>query len=581
MSVTGKIVDKSILKRLLGYARPYRVPFIISGILILVLSIMGVYRPWLIAVIIDRYVIISPDERMVLVLSLFLIFLLIVEAIFQYFQTYLANRVAQSVTIDLRKKLFAHLLRFRMSWYNKTPIGTTVTRVTSDIDTVADVFSEGMLTIIGDILKLIAVIVMMLVLNWQLTLLTLIPIPLLIFATRIFQKSIKKSFQSVRVQVARINSFVQEHVTGMHIVQLFGMEKNEMKKFRDINQQHRQAHIDSVMAYSIFFPVVELLAALSIAILVWYGAYQSLAFTLTFGELVEFLLYVNMLYRPIRMLADRFNILQMGMVGAERVFNLLDSNDAIPDTGNLHPEKIQGNIQFKDVHFAYKNENFVLKGISFEVKKGDKIAFVGATGAGKSSIINILTRLYEFQDGKILIDGKNIRDFKQECLHQHIGVVSQDIFLFSDSIYNNITLRDHSISLQKVEEAARRVGAHDFISKLPGGYDFMVSERGASLSVGQRQLISFIRAYVYNPEVLILDEATSSVDTESEMLIQNAIEKITENRTSIIIAHRLSTIKKADKIIVLDHGKIIENGSHDELLKNNGQYKKLFDLQFK
>jgi ATP-binding cassette subfamily B multidrug efflux pump len=580
MSVSGKTFDTKILRRLMSYAKPYQKPFLISGLLILVLSYLGVLRADMIGNTIDESVN-SGDSNLLLNMTILLVVLLVVEAILQYFQTWLANKVAQSVTIDLRKKLFAHVLRFKMTWFNNTPIGTTVTRVTSDIDTVADVFSEGMLTIIGDILKLIFVIIWMFVLNWKLTLLTLIPIPLLLIATRIFQKSIKKSFQSVRVQVAQLNAFVQEHVTGMHIVQLFGMEDTEMKKFKDINQKHNKAHIDSVMAYSIFFPVVEILAALSIAILVWYGAHESLEGNINFGETVEFLLLINMLYRPIRMLADRFNILQMGMVGAERVFNLLDSENHIEDAGTLAPKKLEGNIKFRDVHFAYKDENFVLKGVSFDVKKGEKIAFVGSTGAGKSTIVNVLTRLYEYQKGEILIDGADLRSYKQENLHQHIGVVSQDIFLFSDTVFNNITLRDPSISLEKVIEAAKQVGAHDFISKLPGSYQFEVSERGNSLSLGQRQLISFIRAYVYNPEILILDEATSSVDTESELMIQKAIEKITENRTSIIIAHRLSTIRKADKIMVMDHGSIVESGSHDELVLKNGYYKRLFDLQFK
>lgn len=580
MSVNGKAFDTKILKRLLGYVRPYRTRFYLSGFLILVLSILGVVRPWLMTEAIDSHIKLSPNVDLLLQVCIILMILLIIEGVLQYYQTLLANQVAQSVTIDVRKKLFSHLLKFRMAWFNNTPIGTTVTRVTSDIDTMADVFAEGMLTIIGDLLKLVSVIVVMFIVNWKLALLTLIPIPILIFATRIFQMAIKKSFQQVRVQVSRINAFVQEHVTGMHIVQLFGMEERENEKFISINHQHKQAHIASVMAYSIFFPVVEILAALSIAILVWYGAYDSLKGELTFGELVGFIVYVNMLYRPIRMLADRFNVLQMGMVGAERVFNLLDTEEEIPNTGKNAPEKIQGNIEFKDVRFAYKGENYILKGVSFKINKGEKIAFVGATGAGKSTIINILTRLFEFQKGEITIDGISLREFEQSNLHKHLGVVSQDIFLFSDTIFNNITLRNKNIKLEEVIEAAKKVGAHDFIMNLPGGYDYNVMERGATLSVGQRQLISFIRAYVYNPEVLILDEATSSIDTESELMIQRATEKITENRTSIIIAHRLSTIKKADRIIVLEKGEIIESGSHEELLSQNGHYKRLFDLQF-
>ncbi|MFN3342368.1 MAG: ABC transporter ATP-binding protein, partial [Flavobacteriales bacterium] len=455
-----------------------------------------------------------------------------------------------------------------------------VTRVISDIETIADIFYEGLISVAGDLVKLFVVIFIMFWVNWELALYTLIPVPLLIITTRIFQRSIKKSFMGVRNQVARLNAFVQEHVTGMSIVQIFNREEVEMDKFKSINKEHRKAHIDSVMAYSIFFPVVEILAALSIAFLVWIGTGLALEGRLTFGDIVKYILYVNMLYRPIRMLADRFNTLQMGVVGSERVFSLLDSDHSIADKGTIEAGHFKGEVSMKDVWFAYNDEEYVLKGIDLEVKEGQTIAFVGATGAGKSSLINLLSRLYEFQKGEIRIDGRDIRDYKLMSLRKNIAVVLQDVFLFSDTIHNNISLRDPKISREEIIEASKRVGAHDFIMNLPGNYDYNVRERGSTLSVGQRQLISFIRAYVTNPSILILDEATSSVDTDSELLIQNAIEKLTEGRTSIVIAHRLSTIQQADLIVVMDHGKIIEVGSHQDLLAKNGQYKHLFELQF-
>lgn len=514
------------------------------------------------------------------IVTLIIVVILLLEAFFQYYQMLLANKVSQSVTIDMRTSLFSHILHFRLKYFDNTAIGTLVTRVISDIETIADIFYEGLISVAGDIVKLVVVLVIMFWVNWELALYTLIPIPLLLLATRVFQKSIKKSFQSVRTQVARLNAFVQEHVTGMSIVQIFNREEEEMDKFKSINKSHRKAHIDSVMAYSIFFPVVEILSALSIAFLVWIGTDLSLEHKLTFGDLVKYILYVNMLYRPIRMLADRFNTLQMGVVGSERVFAILDSEEQISNTGTSHASHLKGDVEFRDVWFAYNEEDYVLKGIDLKVDSGKTVAFVGATGAGKSSVINLLSRLYEFQKGSIEIDGKDIREYELQSLRKCISVVLQDVFLFSDTIHNNITLRDPSISREQVIEAAKRVGAHDFIMKLPGNYDYNVRERGGTLSVGQRQLISFIRAYVANPSILVLDEATSSVDTESELLIQHAIEKLTEGRTSFVIAHRLSTIQKANLIVVMDHGKIIEMGSHDELLKQNGQYRHLFELQF-
>ncbi|HAA00736.1 MAG TPA: ABC transporter ATP-binding protein [Flavobacteriales bacterium] len=595
----GKAFDFGVLKRVLRYVRPYRSLFVGSIFLTVLLAIIGIVRTELLGYLIDFTTgnhTVRPFPGLVdlfegltqgktpvvalNVVTLVIVFILIAEGFFQYFQMLMANRVAQSVTIDLRTSLFSHLLRFRLKFFDTTPIGTLVTRVISDIETIADIFYEGLISVAGDLVKLFVVIFIMFWVNWELALYTLIPVPLLIITTRIFQRSIKKSFMGVRNQVARLNAFVQEHVTGMSIVQIFNREEVEMDKFKSINKEHRKAHIDSVMAYSIFFPVVEILAALSIAFLVWIGTGLALEGRLTFGDIVKYILYVNMLYRPIRMLADRFNTLQMGVVGSERVFSLLDSDHSIADKGTIEAGHFKGEVSMKDVWFAYNDEEYVLKGIDLEVKEGQTIAFVGATGAGKSSLINLLSRLYEFQKGEIRIDGRDIRDYKLMSLRKNIAVVLQDVFLFSDTIHNNISLRDPKISREEIIEASRRVGAHDFIMNLPGNYDYNVRERGSTLSVGQRQLISFIRAYVTNPSILILDEATSSVDTDSELLIQNAIEKLTEGRTSIVIAHRLSTIQQADLIVVMDHGKIIEVGSHQDLLAKNGQYKHLFELQF-
>lgn len=598
-SATGKAFDLKVLKRVLKYVRPYRLAFNFSMFLTVVLAVIGIVRTELMGYTID-YVTgeshVRPFPGLVdmfsamtegvskmdglTIVTIVVFLLLVAEALFMFYQMLIANRVAQSVTIDIRTKLFSHITSFRLKYFDNSAIGTLTTRVISDIETIADIFYEGLISVVGDVVKLLVVVVIMFWVNWELALYTLIPIPMLLFATRIFQQSIKKSFQSVRTQVARLNAFVQEHVTGMAIVQVFNREAQEMDRFREINREHRKAHIASVMAYSIFFPVVEIFSAMSIALLVWVGTDLSVNGQLTFGDIVKYILYVNMLYRPIRMLADRFNTLQMGVVGSERVFNILDNEEQLIPEGNVHVDHFKGEVNFKDVWFAYKEEEFVLRGISLEVKPGETVAFVGATGAGKTSIINVLSRLYEFQKGEITIDGNELRSFTNATLRKNISVVLQDVFLFSDTIHNNITLRDEQVSREQVIDAAKRVGAHDFIMQLPGNYDYNVRERGGTLSVGQRQLISFIRAYVANPSILILDEATSSVDTESEILIQHAIDKLTEGRTSFVIAHRLSTIQKADKIVVMDHGNIIEMGSHEELLKANGQYKRLFELQF-
>jgi len=578
--VSGNAFDMSLLKRVMGFIKPYQLIFYVTFALTIGSAIIGVIRPILMGKAIDVYVL-QNDANGLLIITLVVIALLILEAVVQFYQSYYANWLGQSVTIDLRSRLFRHIAAFKLRYFDRTAIGQLVTRVVSDIETVAEIFSQGILIILGDLLKLIVVVIVMFVYNWQLTLVVLIPIPLLLWATNIFKNSIKKSFQQVRSQVGILNSFVQEHLTGMNVVQIFNREAAESEKFRVINARHRKAHIDSVWAYSVFFPVVEILSAISLSMLVWWGAKDSLAGTATVGDLVAFILFIYMLYRPIRQLADRFNILQMGMVGSQRVFAILDTDERISEEGTFKSDRIAGDIAFKDVWFAYKDEDFVLKDLSFEVKSGEVVAFVGATGAGKSSVINLLSRFYEFQKGSILVDGVDIREYDLNYLRSEIAVVLQDVFLFSDSIYNNITLGDQSITREQVIEAAKVVGAHNFIMQLPGGYDFDVKERGGMLSVGQRQLISFIRAYVYNPGILVLDEATSSVDTETEELIQAAIEQLTKGRTSIVIAHRLSTIQKADKIIVLDQGRILEMGSHQQLISREGPYKRLFDLQFK
>lgn len=565
--------------RVMTFARPYMRIFYLALFLTILLAALGVARPWLIGKAIDVYVI-NDDPQGLLYLTLLVIGILLLEAVAQFYQTYYSNWIGQSVTIDLRSKVFSHVTGFNLKYFDKTAVGTVVTRCISDIETISDIFSQGLLNILGELLKLIVVVAVMFAISWQLTLYSLVPIPFLIVVMVVFKNAIKKAFQQVRTQVQRLNAFVQEHITGMSVVQVFNREAEEKAKFSEINRSHRKAHIRSVWAYSIFFPVVEILSAVSLALLVWWGVGGALEDKVTRGELVAFILFIYMLYRPIRQLADRFNVLQMGMVGSERVFKLLDVKDRIEDTGDVR-EGIRGNIVFDGVWFAYEGEEWVLKDLSFEVKKGETVAFVGATGAGKSSVINLINRFYEFQKGDILIDGRSIRDYDLSYLRSQVAVVLQDVFLFSESVRNNATLSNPSISEAEVRSAAEAVGAADFIEKLPGKYDYNVRERGSMLSVGQRQLISFIRAYVYKPNILILDEATSSVDTESEMLIQHAIDKLTENRTSIVIAHRLSTIQKADKIIVMDKGRITEQGSHAELLEKGGTYKGLFDLQFR
>lgn len=579
-TIIGKAVDFAILKRIFTYVKPYRKNFALALTTTIVLAFLSPIRPLLIQYTFDHFVA-KPNASMLLIMTFVLVVVLISEALMQFVDSFLTNSLGQKVIKDIRVQLYKHIVNLRLKYYDNTPIGTLVTRAVSDIEVIANIFSDGVIVIIGDILKISVIIVVMFFMNYQLTFIALTTIPILLYATYVFKKSVQNSFQDVRTQVARLNAFVQEHITGMNIIQIFNREKAESEKFKKINALHRDAHIRSIMAYSIFFPVVEILSSLALALIVWWGGKGVLEKETTVGDLMAFILFLNMMFRPIRQLADRFNTLQMGMVSSDRVFKVLDTVDVIENKGTQDASYIEGNVELKNLWFAYNDEDWVLKNISFSVKKGETVALVGATGAGKSSIINLLNRFYEYNKGEIVIDGKNVREYELSSLRKNIGVVLQDVFLFSDTIANNISLNNPEIRLEEIIEAAKIVGAHDFISQLPNSYDYNAMERGGMLSAGQRQLISFIRAYVYNPKILVLDEATSSIDTESEKMIQNAVDILTKGRTSIIIAHRLATIQKADKIIVMDKGEIVEMGSHQELLRLNGQYKRLFELQFK
>ena len=578
-SVSGKAIDTKILRRIYQYLQPYLKAFYISVALTILLAIVAPVRPYLVQYTIDNFIL-KDDANGLFNMVFLMLGILGLQTVIQYYHTVLTNWLGQSAILDLRKLVFSHLLSLRLKYFDNTPIGTLVTRAVSDLETIADVFSEGLIVIIGDILQIAVIIGVMLYVDWRLTLISLATIPFLLIATYIFKERTKKAFQDVRVEVAKLNTFLQEHISGMRITQLFVREKAEMEKFKNINRRHRVAHIKSVWYYSIFFPVVELMSATSIGLLVWYGSKEVLDGSLSLGVIVSFIMYLNMLFRPIRELADKFNTLQMGMVSSERIFNVLDTQEQTPNNGTISNIKVEGKINFKHVRFAYTEENYVLKNISFELEAGKTLAIVGATGAGKSSIINLLNRFYEINEGEICIDNIEIKEYELSFLRSKIATVLQDVFLFSDTIAENIRLKNPSISIEKIIEAAKQVGAHDFIMNLPGGYDYNVMERGATLSVGQAQLISFIRALVYEPSILVLDEATSSVDTESEELIQSAIQKLMKGRTSIVIAHRLSTIQNADQIMVLDHGEIVEKGTHQELLKLDGAYKKLYDLQY-
>jgi ATP-binding cassette subfamily B multidrug efflux pump len=590
-AVTGKAFDWQLLKRIMHYVKPYTSVFVIAAFLTIFLAVIALIQPILIQRTLDKYILANDYHGLVFMVEL-MVGQLIIQTIAQYYQTYLTNSLGQSVIRDLRKDVFNHITSLRLKYFDRTPIGMLITRTVSDLETIADIFSEGLISIMGDMLLVFAVIGYMLWQDWKLALITLIPMPFLFASTYVFKEAIKSSFQEVRTQVAQLNTFLAEHISGISIIQYFSREEQEMRKFKAVNLKYRDANIRSNWYYSIFFPVVEILFAVCMALLVWYGCKRILSDQqmhaisaaqggITPGLITSFIVLLNMLFRPIRQLADKFNTLQMGMVGADRIFKVLDTDEVATDDGKLTPAALQGDIEFKDVWFAYNDENWVLKNINFHIKPGETLALVGATGAGKSSTINILNRFYDIGKGSVTVDGHDIREYKVDYLRSKIATVIQDVFLFTDTIGNNISLNNTQITREEIIAAAKDVGAHEFIERLPGGYDYNVMERGATLSAGQAQLISFIRALVYNPAILVLDEATSSVDTETELLIQTAINKLMQGRTAIVIAHRLSTIQNADKIIVLDHGEIMESGTHQELLRiENGYYRKLYDLQF-
>lgn len=577
---SGEIVDTKVLKKLYSFVKPYQLQFYFLIFLTVFLAVLAPTRPYFIQIAIDDYVAVG-DAGGLYRIMLILVGLMILQAFVQWAHTFYSGWIGQVIIRDIRTMLYRHLLKLKLKFFDNTPIGRLVTRNISDIETLADVFSEGLAAIIGDLLQLVTILGVMFYIDWKLTLVSLCTLPLMVISTYVFKEKIKVTFNDVRNAVSNLNSFLQEHITGMNIVQIFNREQREYEKFKEINREHRTAHIRSVLYYSIYFPVAEIIQAIGIGLVVWYGAVGVLGMEIQIGVLISFIMYLQLFFRPIRMIADRFNTLQMGVVSSSRIFKLLDSKEHIADNGEQHPEKISGKIQLEKVWFAYVDEDYVLKDINFEVKPGETVALVGATGAGKSSIINLLSRFYEINKGSIKIDGIDIRNIELEVLRNHIGVVLQDVFLFSNTIYYNITLGNPSITREEVMAAAEMVGAKKFIERLPGGLDYNVMERGATLSVGQRQLVSFVRAMVYNPEIIILDEATSSVDTETEELIQESIEKMMKGRTSIVIAHRLSTIQKADKIIVLHKGEIVETGTHEVLLELGGYYTQLHQMQLK
>jgi ATP-binding cassette, subfamily B, multidrug efflux pump len=579
-SKSGQIFDWATLRRLYDFVQPYQLQFYALIGIILVAASLSPITPLLIRYTIDEKISTGDYAGLARMVAL-TISVLLVQGVFQFMNTYLSGWLGQQVIRDIRVRLYGKILGLRLKFFDNTPIGRLVTRSISDVETLADVFSEGMAAIAGDVLQLILIIGVMFWTNAALAAISLSVVPLMLLSTYVFKEKIKVSFNEVRSAVANLNSFVQEHITGMNIVQIFSSEREELTKFEDINKQHRDANIRSIWYYSIYFPVADILSAAGVGLVVWYGARQVIGSDVSFGTITAFVMFVNLFFRPIRMLADRINTLQMGIVSTDRIIKLLDSEDFTVNNGTYVPATIRGDVQFENVWFAYNDDNYVLRDISFEVKAGETVAFVGATGAGKSSIINLLSRFYDINQGRILVDGVDLNEYELGNLRRNIGVVLQDVFLFSDSIETNITLGDRNISREQIVEAAKLVGVDAFIERLPGGYDYNVMERGATLSVGQRQLISFVRAMVQNPNVIVLDEATSSVDTETEELIQAAIDKLMHGRTAIVIAHRLSTIQKADKIIVLDKGQIMEQGTHDELLRLDGFYANLYRMQYK
>lgn len=577
----GNAFDFKLFKRLMSFTNPYRGIFIFVAFAAIVISGLAVLRPYLLKLAIDDSIVPKDSEGFMTYVILMLV-VLILEVVFQFAFIFYTNWLGQSVIRDMRQKLFRLMTSFKMQYFDKSAVGRLTTRAVNDVETISSIFSEGLFMIISDLLKMLVIAGFMLTQSWRLSLIVFIVLPFILYATRVFQKAMKVAFEDVRNQVANLNSFVQERITGMKIVQIFTREKTEYERFQEINKKHRTAWIRTVWYNSIFFPIAEMAGAIATGLVVWYGGLNVIGGgAVTLGIITAFIQYAEMLFRPLRQIADKFNTLQMGMVAANRVFGILDTRSHIEDNGTINYTNTKGEIEFVDVHFGYIEGEEVIKGISFKANPGDTVAIVGATGAGKSTIINLLNRFYEINSGVIKIDNIDIKEYTLASLTSQIAVVLQDVFLFADTIYNNITLNNPNITEDEVIAAAKEIGVHKFIESLPGGYNYNVKERGSMLSSGQRQLISFLRAYVSKPSILVLDEATSSVDTYSEELIQTATDKITKDRTSIVIAHRLATIKKADKIIVMDAGKIVEEGTHHELLENeNGFYRNLYEVQF-
>jgi ATP-binding cassette subfamily B protein len=576
----GNKMDWELLKRVVRQARPYRVLFYFCLALAILLAPLNVLRPYLINIMVDDYILKSDLEGLSRMAMLFILVVL-VTVVARYFFTYQVNVLGQSVIKDLRIKVFSHLTSLKLTYFDKTPIGTSTTRTINDIETINRIFTQGVITIIADLFSMIVIIFVMFITSWKLTVICLLTMPLMIIATYIFKEKVKVAFQKVRNQISTMNAFLNERITGMRIVQIFNKEKQEIEKFDKINSKYKQANLDSIFYYAVFYPVVEIISALSLALMIWWGAGAYIQDQVSFGALVAFQVYLSMLFRPLRMLADSFNTLQMGLVAAERVFKVIDTNSKISDVGSIAVENFDGEVEFDNVRFSYDDETDVLKDLSFKIPKNNTLAIVGSTGSGKSTIINTLNRFYEIKGGSIKIDGIDVREYRLDSLRNRMATVLQDVFLFGGTLFDNITLRDPSISREKVIQASKLIGAHEFFVNMPGAYDFKVLERGNNMSMGQRQLISFVRALVFDPDILILDEATSSIDTETEAIIQNAIEKLIVNRTSIVIAHRLSTIRNADKIMVLNKGEILEYGSHDDLIElEDGHYKNMHDLQF-
>ena len=573
-------LDAQLLKRVLAEAAPYKSLLLSTTLMAILLAPLATIRPWLVQKMVDEHIVYSDVEGL-LKLSIIFVVVLFLHAFLTYLFTYLSGVLGQAVVRDLRIKIFNHINRFNLSYFDKTPIGTSTTRTINDVETINTVFSQGVITIIADILTLIVVLAIMFITSWELTLIALTTSPFLVIASYIFKEKVKTSFQSVRTEISRMNAFLQEQISGMRLVQIFHIEKSSMRRFKTINREYTKANLDSVLYYAVFYPVVEIISAASLGLMVWWGAKGVIGESVSMGALIAFPIYLNMLFNPIRILADKFNTLQMGLVASDRVFALLDNHAEQEVTGHLKPEKLRGEVIFNKVNFAYQGEDWVLKNVDFYIEPGETLAIVGATGSGKTSIISLINRFYTHQSGLISIDGIDIKDFDLQALRHKMALVLQDVFLFSGSVFDNITLRDESISREKVLSAAKMIGAHEFIEKLPGGYDYQVMERGATLSMGQRQLISFVRALVFEPDILILDEATSSIDPASESVIQKAIETLIAQRTSIIIAHRLSTIMHAHKILVMQRGEVMESGAPEDLLKNEeGLFRKLHDMQF-